>query len=293
VTGVSPAAGSHLGGTAITITGTNFLSPATVTLGGSAATGVVVGSTSITATTAPHLPGAVDVVVASPGDLSSTLTGGFTYQAPSVTAIIPNGGSMAGGTLVTIMGSGFSSPATVNLGGAPATSVTVLAPGTLTAVIGPHATGIVDVNVGLPLGLSATLPGSFFYTPVMFPVSFYSLPPCRVADTRNPTGPLGGPALPAAYRRIFELNGVCGIPAGAKAVSVNLTVVQPTSPGYLTLYPSDGLAPLASNLNFSTGQVRANNAVLILAFDGSGRLTVFNGSSGTLDFILDVNGYFQ
>jgi hypothetical protein len=39
--------------------------------------------------------------------------------------------------------------------------------------------------------------------------------------------------------------------------------------------------------------VRANNAVLVLAFDGSGRLNVFNGSNGTTHFILDVNGYFQ
>ena len=86
---------------------------------------------------------------------------------------------------------------------------------------------------------------------------------------------------------------MCGLPAAAKAVSVNLTVVQPTSPGYLTLYPADGVAPLASNVNFSPGQVRANNAVLVLAFDGSTRLTVFNGSTGTTHFILDVNGYFQ
>ena len=77
------------------------------------------------------------------------------------------------------------------------------------------------------------------------------------------------------------------------AVSVNLTVVQPNSPGFLTVYPADGLAPLSSSLNFSPGQVRANNAVLVLATDGSARLTVFNGSNGTTHFILDVNGTFQ
>jgi hypothetical protein len=294
VTAVSPASGSHLGGTPVTITGTNFVSPATVTLGGAVATGVTVTSpTRITATTAGHLPGVVDVVVSSPGNLSGTLTGGFTYLPPTVTSISPNGGSAAGGTLVTIMGSGFSSPATVTLGAAPATGVTVLYPEVLTALTGAHPSGIVDVSVGLPGGLNATLSSGFFYTPVTLPVAFYSLPPCRLVDTRNVAGPLGGPALAAASVRTFTFGGACGLPASAKAVSVNLTVVQPTSPGFLTIYPPDGLAPLASNVNFSPGQVRANNAVLVLAYDGSSRLTVFNGSNGTTHFILDVNGYFQ
>jgi hypothetical protein len=266
----------------------------TVTLGGVAATGVTVASpTSITATTAGHPPGAVAVVVSAPGDLTATLPGGFTFRPPSVDFIGPNGGSAAGGTAVTIRGAGFSSPATVSLGGAAATGVTVVDPGTLTAVTGAHASGIVDVVVGLPGALTATLPSGYFYAPVMAPVAFYSLPPCRLVDTRDPVGPLGGPALAAALPRSFQFGGKCGLPATAKAVSVNLTVVQPASPGYLTLYPADGLAPLASNVNFAPGQIRANNAVLLLATDASSRLTVFNGSSGATHFILDVNGYFQ
>ena len=291
---VSPVNGSHLGGTPITITGTGFVSPMTVTLGGVAATGVTVASpTSITATTAGHAPGAVDVVVAGPGGLTATLAAGFTFQPPSVSFIGPNGGSAAGGTAVTIMGSGFSAPATVSLGGAAATGVVVVDSGTLTAVTGAHPSGIVNVVVGLPGALTATLPSGYFYAPVMAPVAFYSLPPCRLVDTRDPVGPLGGPALAAAQARSFQFGGKCGLPATAKAVSVNLTVVQPANPGYLTLYPADGLAPLASNVNFAPGQIRANNAVLLLATDASSRLTVFNGSSGTTHFILDVNGYFQ
>jgi len=294
VTAISPASGSHLGGTPVTITGTGFVAPATVTLGGVAATGVTVASpTSITATTGAHLPGAVDAAFSSTGGLQGTLASGFTYLAPTVTSISPNGGSAAGGTAVTINGSGFSSPATVTLGGAAATSVTVLSPGSLTATTGPHASGIVNVSVGLPLALNATLPGSFFYTPVMVPVAFFTLPPCRLVDTRDPVGPRGGPALVASSPRVFALNGACGVPAGAKAISVNLTVVQPTNPGFLTLYPSDGLPPPTSSVNFSPNQVRANNAVLLLATNGTSQVTVLNGSAGTTHFILDVNGYFQ
>ena len=72
--------GTANGGTAVTITGTGFLAGATVKLGGTAATGVtVVSSTSITATTPAHAAGAVSVVVTNTDAQSGTLTNGYTY----------------------------------------------------------------------------------------------------------------------------------------------------------------------------------------------------------------------
>jgi hypothetical protein len=126
-------------------------------------------------------------------------------------------------------------------------------------------------------------------------VSFYTLPPCRVLDTRNPTGPLAGPSLQPGATRTFDVAAsACGIPATAKAISVNLTVTGPVGPGHLTLYPGDAVqAPLASTINFSANQTRANNAVLPLASDGSGTINVLAGTGGTVDFILDVNGYLE
>jgi len=80
VTAISPISGSANGGTAVTITGTGFLSGASVKLGGTAATGVtVVSSTSITATTPAHAAGTVDVVVTNTDGQSGTLMGGYTY----------------------------------------------------------------------------------------------------------------------------------------------------------------------------------------------------------------------
>jgi hypothetical protein len=299
VVSISPNQGRTVGGASVTVTGTGFQAGATVAftdlVGSTPLTSVnFVNSTTITATTPAHTLGAVAVVVTNPNEQSASLAGGFTYRLdPTVSSISPNGGSGAGGTPVTITGSGFSSPATVSLGGSPATGVVVANSGTLTAVTGAHAGGIVDVVVGLSGALTGTLSNGFFYTPVILPGAFYSLAPCRLVDTRDPAGPLGGPALPAASVRTFQFNGKCGLPASAKAVSVNLTVVQPANPGYLTIYPADGLAPLASNVNFASGQIRANNAVFLLATDGSSRLAVFNGSGGTTHFILDVNGYFR
>ena len=63
--------------------------------------------------------------------------------------------------------------------------------------------------------------------------SFYTLTPCRVIDTRNPTGPYGGPSLNPTAPRTFILRGQCGIPTTATSVSVNLTVANPTNTGPL------------------------------------------------------------
>ena len=83
VTGVSPNTGGIAGGTSVTITGTNFVTPATATFGGVAATSVVVvNATTITAVTPAHAAGAVDVVVQTCGFATSApLPNGFTYQA--------------------------------------------------------------------------------------------------------------------------------------------------------------------------------------------------------------------
>ena len=124
------------------------------------------------------------------------------------------------------------------------------------------------------------------------PVDFFTLAPCRILDTRNPAGPLGGPALAAQGDRTFAVANTCGIPPTAKAISVNLAVTQPTLAGNLRLRPGGVPVPLVSSINYIAGQTRSNNAVL--ALNASGQLAVFCGqASGTVHFILDVNGYFE
>ena len=125
-------------------------------------------------------------------------------------------------------------------------------------------------------------------------LAFHTVTPCRMVDTRNAVGPLGGPALqPGA--RVFVLTGLCGVPATAKTLSVNLTVTQPATLGYLSLLPGDDklVLPGTSAINFAAGQTRANNATPLLAYDGNGGIKVINGGSGSVHFILDVNGYFE
>src|SRR6202011_4198893 len=93
VTAISPSSGSVSGGTAVTITGTGFRSGATVTVGLTAASNViVVNSTSITATTPAHAAGVVSVVVTNTDTQSGTLTDGYRYgnAGPTVTALSPS-----------------------------------------------------------------------------------------------------------------------------------------------------------------------------------------------------------
>jgi hypothetical protein len=119
------------------------------------------------------------------------------------------------------------------------------------------------------------------------------LTPCRVIDTRSATGPTAGSPLPASAVRIFGIGGPCGVPPSARAVSINLTVVSPAAPGFVSLFPGNGLVGSTSALNFVAGKTLANNAVATLATNGAGTIGVVNGSAGTIHLLIDVNGYFE
>ena len=120
---------------------------------------------------------------------------------------------------------------------------------------------------------------------------FISLFPCRLVDTRAPVfpAPLGGGFLPPATVRSYTLAGVCNVPANAQAISLNATVVNPTGPGFLTLYPEGGAFPPVSTLNFLGHDVIVNAAVVPLS--ATGGISVVLGVSGG-DVILDTNGYY-
>jgi hypothetical protein len=124
-------------------------------------------------------------------------------------------------------------------------------------------------------------------------LDYYTLPPCRLVDTRAASGPLGGPSLQPGVDRIFALAGACGVPADAKALSLDITVTQPEAAGNVRLYPGHGLVPIATVINFSAGATRSNNALMAVAGDGHGSLAVHLESAGSAQLLLDVTGYFQ
>jgi hypothetical protein len=120
--------------------------------------------------------------------------------------------------------------------------------------------------------------------------SFFTLTPCRVLDTRGAAGPFGGPALAAFGQRVVTLTGACGIPAGATAVALNVTVTQTLGAGSLRLFPGDSAPTSATTISFRQGATRANNAQVKLAADGS---IGISNAGGAVHVILDVFGYYR
>ncbi len=225
VTKISPAIGWPAGGTVVTITGTNFLSGATVSFGQNSATSVTFQSqTSLKATTPPSTnkaDGAVNVTVTNPDSQAATLSNGFMYQypAPAITTLSPITGLPTGGTVVTITGTNFLLGATVAFGQNSATKVTFVSKTTLTATA-PASTnaaeGPVNVTVTNPDSQTATLSNGFTY----------QLP----APTVTKLTPISGPVTGATIVTITGANFVSGatVAFGQKSAT-NVTFVSKTT----------------------------------------------------------------
>ena len=162
------------------------------------------------------------------------------------------------------------------------------------------AKGGVNVFVSDASNVILDIDGYFVPAGTASALAFYPLAPCRVADTRNPVGALGGPFLAGQTSRSFPVqSSACGIPANAQAYSLNVTAVAHSTLNYLTTWPTGQPQPYVSTLNAPTGAVTANAAIVLAGTSLAGT----SGSAGTsgaislfvsddADFILDVNGYF-
>jgi hypothetical protein len=186
-----------------------------------------------------------------------------------------------------------SSPAGIDCGSDCSESYTYNTAVTLTATVGQRSvftgwsgacsgTGTCEVTMDQSRSVTAT------FTDIG--QDFYTLEPCRVLDTRTNSSTLN-----SGVPLIFAVAGTCGVPADAKAVSINVTVVSPSNSGNLRLYPGDDSVPATSAINFQAGLNRANNAMLLLATNGDGTLgaAAFLSGGGTVDLVVDVNGYYK
>ncbi len=113
------------------------------------------------------------------------------------------------------------------------------------------------------------------------------LTPARVLDTRSGVGAPAA-ALTGGETLRLPLSGVGGVPAGARAVAINLTVTDTEAAGFVVAYPCGSKIPLASNLNFGQGETRAN--LVVSGLDSSGALCV-HAPVGT-HLVADVQGWF-
>jgi hypothetical protein len=114
--------------------------------------------------------------------------------------------------------------------------------------------------------------------------------PCRIMDTRNANGPLGGPFISGGTTRAIPIpSSTCGAPANAAAYSLNFTVVPRTGKvGSLTVWPTGLAQPLVSTLTSPDGSVLAAAALVSAGTAGS----VNASSTDDTDLVVDINGYF-
>lgn len=164
ITTVNPQYGPVGGGNVVTITGTNLLGATEVKFGLNASPNILSVSNTVITAIAPAGTGTVDVSVKI-GDTSVSKQSAYTYlTAPSVTAITPNVGGIAGGTAVTITGTNLKGISKIEFGVNQGTSIVVNSAGTSLTVVTPSriAVGLVNVTLTGPGGVSI-VPNGFEY----------------------------------------------------------------------------------------------------------------------------------
>ncbi|MCE0539203.1 IPT/TIG domain-containing protein, partial [Kineosporia rhizophila] len=288
VSGLTPDRGPLGGGTSVTIDGTGFTSGSTVTFGGTAAASVqFVNSTRLIAVTPARVtPGLVTTTITTPYGSAS---GAFRYvAAPTVTAVQPTAGPLAGGTVVTLTGTGFTDASAVSFGPTPATTFTVNSDTSITATAPARAAGTVDITVTTPGGTSATSGAD----------QFSYLPAPTVGQVQPNSGPVGGgtvvtitgtgftpgssvtfggdPATAVNYVSPTELKATSPAAAGSSG-SVLVRVTTPGGSDSAIFTYRD--APTVSQVQPDSGPEAGGNTVTITGSDFNGATVVRFGAT--------------
>ncbi len=231
----------------------------------------------------------IDLVVTDSGGLSGTAHLDFQPNRVATTFA-----TNPAGLQTTVNGVALTGPTTINAWQAWTMNVDATSPQTLGAT-SYGFTSWSDAGAQSHAIVTSATPATFtanFTALGPAALNYFTLTPCRLLDTRNANGTYGGPALAANSTRSFLATGQCGVPAQAKAIAVNLTVVSPTNLGGLSLGPSGTPVSSVSAINFAANQLRTNNAVVTLSAGGS--FDVFTALvSGSTHLVLDVLGYFE
>ncbi len=157
ISSLSSSSGPTGGGNTITLTGTNFTDAYDITFYGiSAAAFTVNSATSITVTAPPSASGSGDIVVFTPGGPSAAASYTYTATGPSVSAIGPSRGPLAGGTAVTLAGANFNGSIDVKFGSLSADYFTVDSATQITAYAPAESAGTIHITVITPYGTSST-----------------------------------------------------------------------------------------------------------------------------------------
>jgi hypothetical protein len=227
VTGISPAQGSTSGNKLVVITGSGFSGATAVLFGAPAGTNLtVVSPTRILVRSPAHAAGTVDVRVTAPGGTSAVVAADtFTFVSiPNVTGILPTSGSTAGGSRVTITGTGFTGATAVTFGATAGTNMTVFSSTKINVTSPAHTAGIVNVKVTTPGGTSAISTADRFT---------YSAPP-KVTGISPASGSHAGNTLVTVTGTGFigATAVTFGTIPGTSRTVVNATTITVRSPAH-------------------------------------------------------------
>ena len=292
ITSVAPAAGPLTGGNSVVITGTGFSSTSTVAFGSvPVVTRTVDSATQITATVPAHAatPETVRVKVTTAGlDSPDTPKDDYSFGAPAVTSVSPNGGPAAGANTVVITGYGFSGVTGVLFGATGATFV-VDSPTQITVAAAPAGTGIVDVTVITPAGASATSASTKYSYGVP---TITSLTPAAGAAGGGNSIVISGTNLSSVTAVLFQFGSAPGTPATSfsySSTTQKITAVAPDGPDNtavsVRVHSSAGDSSDSIPPNMTTWYTFGGPTVTLLTPSGGpavgGNLVVISGSGFT------------
>ncbi|MCA9826546.1 MAG: IPT/TIG domain-containing protein, partial [Dehalococcoidia bacterium] len=299
ITGLNPDTGPTGGNNNVIISGTNLLGVTTVSFGGTNALSFVInGATQITAVAPPHALGTVNVSVTNASGTSPNVAADdYEYLGgPNITGVSPTGGPTAGGTVVTITGSGFTGVTGVSFGAIAATSFTFVSDTSITATSPAQALGTVHIRVSAPGGTSPEVNADRFTYGVP---SVSALTPNSGPKTGGGFITITGSNFLGATIVLFGTNEspaiqvssgtsiVAQVPAGTGVVHVRVQ-----SPAGLSTttenneYTYNAL-PTISSLSPSQGPVAGGTQVVITGTDLTGATSVAFGGNAATSFQVD------
>ncbi|MBP1965808.1 IPT/TIG domain-containing protein [Paenibacillus aceris] len=284
ITSLTPNSGVTTGGQAITITGTNFVNGTKVYFGTKEAQTTFVSTTQLAATTPAWAKAeSVDIKVVNPDNQLSVLTQGYTYinPDPTITSISPNNGSVTGGTIATITGTGFLSGAKVFFDETELTAVTFLTDTSIRVKTPVWLTAeAVDVKVVNPDTKSAISADAFTYNPLPAP-TLTSIAPVNGPLAGGTSVTISGANFVSGTKIYLDAQEITGVtflsatqlkfttPAWSTAEAVDIKVVNPDAQSALLadsftfLAPQPKPAPTVENVTGNNGDLAGGLIVTI------------------------------
>ena len=294
VSAVLPGLGQASGGTAVIIQGIGFTGATSVTFDGIPAPSfTVIMDEMISAVTPGCEAGPADVAVTAAGG-TGTLPMGYTYiPVPSVTSAFPDRGPAAGGTTVSIAGTGFTGASSVNFGISPASSFTVVSDALIMAVAPGSAAGAHDVSV-TTIGGTGVKAGAYTYVlpPIITGLSA-SMGPAAGGNTVTITGTVLSGATsvtfgtnPAASFTVESDTQITAVAPAGDAGTVNLTVITAggQSPAYPYVYAAQ---PAVASITPDRGTVAGGTTAAVTGSNFLGVTAVTFGGAPAVSFTVN------